>query len=160
MSRPSDFTQDIADRICAEIAEGKSLRKVCEAEDLPHRSTVHRWLKEIEAFRDQYARAMDDRADKLADEILEISDDDSGDFGFKKVQTADGESAEPFIDKDNIQRARLRVDSRKWLAGKLAPKKYGDKVLNEHTGEGGGPIAFAVEVNFIKPKAHGTDGQG
>lgn len=128
--RPSDFSPTIAARICDEIADGFSLVKVCEAEGMPHRSTVYDWLgrqePECKAFADKYARAVEARAEKLAEEIITISDDDSGDFGFKKVRNEDGESAEVFIDKDNIQRAKLKVDSRKWIASKLFPRKYGD----------------------------------
>lgn len=155
IGRPTTYTPNLASRICEEIAEGKSLREICEAEDMPHRSTVYDWLARQEdafkAFADNYARAVEDRAERLAEEILTISDDDSGDFGFKKVKNEDGESAEVFIDKDNIQRARLRVDSRKWIASKLFPKKYGDKVQNQISDPDGKPIAFSVAVNFVGP---------
>ncbi len=41
------------------------------------------------------------------------------------------------VDHEHIQRSRLRVDARKWLMSKMAPKKYGEKL--QHTGDGGGP---------------------
>lgn len=151
MSRPSDYTPEIETQICDLIADGKSLREICRAEEMPSRETVYAWMGKNLAFADRYARAVEDRAEKLAEEILEISDNDSGDFGFKKVRNEDGESAEVFIDKDNIQRAKLKVDSRKWIASKLFPKKYGDKVTAEHTGEGGKPIEFAVKVTLVRP---------
>jgi hypothetical protein len=93
---------------------------------MPCRTAVYNWLDKSKEFADKYARAVEDRAESLAEEILTIADDDSGDYGFKKVRNEEGESAEVFIDKDNIQRAKLRVDSRKWIASKLFPKKYGD----------------------------------
>ena len=36
---------------------------------------------------------------------------------------------------ESVQRSKLRVDTRKWLMSKLAPKKYGEKVDLEHSGE-------------------------
>lgn len=105
--RPSDYTEEEADRICAWIAEGRSLRSYCRLE---HRGldTVYRWLREQREFRERYARAHDDRADSLADEIVDIAD-----------EAASGSMEE-------IQAARLRVDARKWVAAKLKPTKWGD----------------------------------
>lgn len=152
--RPSDYTPELDRLICERIAAGESLSAICRDESMPHRDTVYNWRGTNQAFSDRYTRAVEDRAEKLAEEILTISDDDSGDFGFRKVKNEDGESAEVFIDKDNIQRARLRVDSRKWIASKLFPKKYGDKVQNEVTGEGGKPIEYAVTVKLVRPNGH------
>jgi hypothetical protein len=155
--RPSLYTPELETRICEEIAEGKSLREICRADDMPSRDTVYAWKVANQAFSDRYARAVEDRAEKLEKEILAIADDDEGDYGFKEDKDGDGEGGKPFILPDNIQRAKLRVDARKWIASKLFPKKYGDKVQAEHTGAEGGPIAFAVTVNYVKPP-HGTDG--
>jgi hypothetical protein len=107
MGRPSEYTDEEADRICAWIAEGRSLRSYCRLE---HRGldTVYRWLRERKDFRERYARAHDDRADSLADEIVDIAD-----------EAATGSMEE-------IQAARLRVDARKWVASKLKPTKWGD----------------------------------
>lgn len=152
MGRPSNYTPEIEAKICELIADGKSLRQICLADEMPSRETIYTWMSKNQAFADRYARAVEDRAEKLAEEILTIADDDEGDFGFKEVQDADGASAKPCIMPDNIQRAKLRVDSRKWIASKLFPKKYGDKVSAEVTGEGGKPIEFSVAVSFVKPK--------
>lgn len=72
-------------------------------------------------FSEQYARAREAQADKLAEEALQIADDGRSDTyvdGDGNVKT----------DTEVIQRSKLRVDTRKWLASKMAPKKYGDKV--------------------------------
>lgn len=155
MSRPTSFSPTVAARICEEIAEGASLIKVCEPEGMPGRSTVYQWLAreepECKAFADNYARAVEARAEKLAEEIISIADDDSGDYGFKEGTDKDGEGAKPCILQDNIQRAKLRVDARKWVASKLFPRKYGDKVQQEVTGAQGGPVEFAVTVNLVRP---------
>jgi len=63
------------------------------------------------------------------------------------------------VSKDNefsgsiaVARSRLRIDARKWLASKLAPKKYGDKVAAELSGPDGGPIREALIVEYVRPK--------
>jgi len=151
MGRPSDYTPEIETAICEAIASGKSLREICRAEEMPSRETVYAWMAKNQAFSDRYARAVEDRAELLAEEILEIADDDKGDYGFKEGSDKDGEGAKPCILPDNIQRAKLRVDSRKWIASKLFPKKYGDKVTNELTGPGGSVPNFVVSVTLVKP---------
>jgi hypothetical protein len=79
----------------------------------------------------------------MVEEILEIADDASRDT----IQTEHGQRA----DNEWIARSRLRVDARKWLMARLAPKKYGDKMLKEHTGADGGPVLSSLTVNFVKP---------
>jgi len=81
-------------------------------------------VDENDDFRDQYARAREEQADKLFREIIEIADDASGDY----VTTRDGQT---IVDHENIQRSRLRVDARKWAAARLAPKKYGDHISHD-----------------------------
>lgn len=118
--RPTDFSAELGDKICAQIAEGKSLRSICKADEMPCTVTVYRWLRSHPEFCNQYARAREDQADAHADEILEIADDSGHDF----VDGKDG----PVFNSEHVQRSRLRVDARKWIASKLKPKKYGDKV--------------------------------
>lgn len=118
MARPSEFNQEAADLICEEIAKGRSLREVCadesaEFDKLPHERTVYRWLLDQADFRQQYAYAREAQADGEFDEARAIS----------KAATA-----------ENVQVARLQIDTIKWRAGKLAPKKYGDKLDIEHSG--------------------------
>lgn len=150
MGRPSDFTQEIADQICTKLADGNSLRSICKGEEFPGISTVIRWLAIKEdpfaTFRAQYARAREAQADTLFDECLEIADDGSQDT--KTVQRG-GETVE-VVDQEHIQRSRLRVDTRKWMAGKLRPKVYGDKL--ELSGNKDAPLVVE-RVMFTEPPA-------
>jgi hypothetical protein len=128
MARPSEFSQEIADHICERLADGQSLRAICRDNLFPDKATVFRWIAAKKDFRDQYARARETQADALADEILDIAD---------KAEDA--------------AKARLQVDARKWLAGKLRPKVYGDKVSTEVTGADGGPLQFSrIERVLVK----------
>lgn len=129
--RPSDFTEELAANICAQIAEGKSLRSICKQEGMPSGTTVFRWLGDNTKFREQYAHAREAQADFMAEEILDIADDGTNDYGFKEGEDADGEGAKPVFLPENVQRSKLRVDARKWLASKMAPKKWGDFQRNE-----------------------------
>ena len=111
MARPSEFTEEIADILCEEIANGAALYKLCERQDMPSDSAVYRWLENVPAFRDKYARARERQQDFEADHILTIADEAT-----------------------DANLARLQIDARKWRASKLAPKKYGDKLDLEHSG--------------------------
>lgn len=124
--RPSEFTPEKGDAICERLVEGESLRSICLSDDMPAASTVCRWLANNEAFRKQYACAREAQADTLADESLDIADDGTNDWMERKNDV--GEVVKVEYQGDHVQRSRLRIDTRKWLAGKLAPKKYGDKV--------------------------------
>ncbi len=140
--RPSLYTEALAAKICRRLAEGETLRAICRDTAMPDKATVLRWLAdEAKAdFRDQYAHARDMQADALFDEALEIADDASGDWSTDK----DGKKT---LDHEHVQRSRLRVDTRKWAAGKLAPKRYGDKL--QHTGDGGGPIRVRPDLSKL-----------
>jgi hypothetical protein len=121
MARPTSFNEDLADAICERLADGESLRSICRDDDMPAKSTVFKWLATNSTFADQYARARETQADSLADDIVDIADD-------RKLEAND---------------KRVRIDARKWLAGKLRPKVYGDSQTLKHTGASGGPVEYA-----------------
>lgn len=114
LGRPSDYTPQLATAICARIAGGESLKRVCSAEEMPDRTSVYDWLNKYPDFANMYARAKEDSADVDADDIKDISDDLTEDPQSRKV----------------------RIDARKWIASKLKPKKYGDRIdaTVAHTG--------------------------
>ncbi len=121
--RPSLYTDALAAKICRRLAEGESLRAICADKAVPAISTVMGWLFDgnHNEFSEQYARAREAQAEIRADEIVDIADDDSNDF------TAD-KDGKLVANSEHIQRSRLRVDARKWIAAKLLPKRYGDKL--------------------------------
>lgn len=121
MGRPSGYSDELAITILERISEGESLRSVCRDGVMPSQSMVFRWLADNQSFREQYARAREAQADYWADEIVEISDDGGND-------TYKDEDGNERTNQDVIARSRLRVDTRKWLMARMAPKKYGDKI--------------------------------
>lgn len=141
MGRMTEYSPEIADAICELIAEGKSIRTICKVDEMPAMSTIFKWLSEQSKFSEQYARAKEVQAECLADELVEIADDISNDVT--------GELEMP--NAVAVQRAKLRVDTRKWIASKLLAKKYGDKLA--HTGaDGEGPVQFVVTRAGTKEK--------
>lgn len=145
--QPTKYTPEVGLRICERLSDGASLRNICRAEGIVNRATVYRWLEKHPEFRDQYARAREFAADAMADDILEIADDATGDF------VVDDEGNRK-LNPENIQRSRLRVDARKWTASKPMPKKYGDRLDMNHGVQPGDPLASlikAVQGTSIRP---------
>lgn len=140
---PSKYSLEVVTRICDFLAAGKALSAIGEMEDMPGRSTILRWLDEHEEFRDLYARARSAQADFYAEEILKISD-----TPVEGIKTKDGPHGMEITTGDMIEHRRLQVDARKWFASKLAPKKYGDKQINEHSGPDGTPIPIQPVINL------------
>ena len=124
--RPSTYNEETADQICNELAcSDRGLVAICAGDHMPAERTVYQWLAAHEEFAQKYARAKEMQGEFLAAQILSISDDGSADMVTRYRE--DGTEYQ-VVDQEHIQRSRLRVDSRKWLASKLAPKKYGDRL--------------------------------
>lgn len=141
MGRPSEYCQEAVSAILERLADGESLRAICAGDDMPAKSTVFKWLSQNKDFADQYARAREIQADVLFDEILEIADNGQND-------TYTDDDGNVRTDHDVIARSRLRVDSRKWMAGKLRPKVYGDK-LSLGGADDLPPIEQSLTVKFV-----------
>ena len=126
IGRPTKYSIEWAERFCDLIAEGRSVAEICAKPDMPSQQSVYTWLRNDGDFLERYARAREAQADKLAKEILELSDK---------------------IEDDNpvkVQRAPAQVDSRKWLAARMAPRKYGDHI--SHDVKGGTNINFQPQI--------------
>lgn len=121
--RPSTYTQELADRICEQLAMGRSIRSICKEEDMPAVSTFFKWLREYKEFSKQYARAKQESADAMAEEILYIAD--TTEEGETVTEKPDGVEVKR---GDMLGHRKLRIDTRKWLMAKMKPKKYGDKI--------------------------------
>lgn len=142
VGRPTIYSSELIGVICSRMACGESMRTICKDEAMPVMSTVFRWLGEKPEFKEQYAKAMEQRAEYLFEEIIAIADDGQND-----TYSVDGQEK---TNTDVIARSRLRVDTRKWMLSKMLPKRFGDKVTQEHTGAEGGPVLFSrIERRII-----------
>lgn len=137
VGRPTKYSSDIADLLCAEIADGKSMRTVCASETMPAMSTIFRWLNEKPEFKEQYEIAKQESADAMVEDMLFIADEIA-------AMSPDGK-----VDSADIAHKRLRVDTRKWVASKLKPKKYGEYTRNEITGKDGGAVQVDVMAQIL-----------
>jgi len=130
--RPTTYTQKIGIRLCELIANGKSVPAACKQMNLSF-GTVMQWSTENEKFAELYAQAREWRTELLMEELQEISDNGNTPAKGKK-------GSRPL--HDNVERARLRVDTRKWIIVKMLPKKYSDKV--DHS------VKASINVSFDK----------
>ena len=114
--RPTIFNQELANKICHELSQGYSLRTVCLPEEMPAISSIFNWFRTHPDFLAQYARAKEESADAMAEEILDIADETISVIkgGAEKKSSA------------LAQAQRLRVDTRKWIMSKMKPKRYAD----------------------------------
>ena len=128
----SIFTPALFTTICDRIGAGESLRSVCRDPEMPSKTTVMRWLHDKPALRDQYASARDDLLDHWAEDLIEIADDGTLDT----IEGTDKHGNTVMVaNHANVQRDRLRLDARKWLMSRLGPKKYGDRMEHDVSGE-------------------------
>lgn len=118
--RPTVYTEDYANTICERISNGETLRAICRDLGLSH-STVIEWTLNNKTFADQYTQARLKQADAYADMILDEA-----------------------FNAHDAQIGRLRVDALKWVASKLAPKRYGDRVEIESKSEQAITIQFQI----------------
>ena len=95
----------------------RSMKKICTDPDMPCLATIMNWQNDYPEFLDQLDRAKAMRAELQAEELIDICDDE-----------------------EDVQRAKLKVETRKWIASKLIPKKFGDKITQEVVGKDGGPV--------------------
>jgi hypothetical protein len=129
MGRPTKYSPELARKICRAIATTTdSMTIICKQNpDFPSKKVIWEWRFDYEDFRNLYIEAKRQQADLLAEEINDIADNDSQD---RIINEATGREV---ANTEYIARSRLRVDTRKWIACKLLPKVYGEKVQNETT---------------------------
>lgn len=128
------FDQEIGDYICEQFSTApvsmatilKRAKDVFEDGRVPSIPTVFKWLRDNPDFVKDYEASKQCQADLLFEDTLDIADDSSNDWEERKHFAGDDTS--PQVNGEAIARARLRIDTRKWIAAHLRPKKYGDKI--------------------------------
>lgn len=136
---PYVWTPEIEEEILGRIAKGQSVRSILKDDWLPSEPTFYKRLDEDPEFVKRYIRAREAQADAIFEQCLEIADSQEDD-----VVTVDGEDR---INHDVIARAKLRIDTRKWMAGKLRPKVYGDRSIVEGPGPNGEHTVNAADLS-------------
>ena len=149
MGRPSKYTDELADEIFERIATGESVRQICLLDHMPDDRTFYRWLLKDDEFCRKYARAKEAQADRFNEELTEIADDSRNDW----IERENARTGQTFValNDEAIARAKLRVETRKWLMGKHKPKKYGDAVNLKHSDPDGGPVKIQeIPIDLTK----------
>lgn len=126
--RPSTYTKKLADGMLNRLMEGESLRHICTEDGMPDLRTVMRWLESRPDFALRYSRTRDVQADLLDDRIQQEADD---------------------ANEEDWQVRKLRIETMKWRAAKLAPKKYGEIKDTQVT------VAVGVQVNQLSEEQRG-----
>jgi hypothetical protein len=125
----------LADAVLANMESGMSCWKACEKAGVKN-STFMLWVSQDSALAESYAHARENFVERIAQEVMELSDVDVG-------ETPDGRK-----DWAAVQKHKLQVDTRKWLLSKLAPKKYGEKI--EISGDKESPLVHRIERVVVK----------
>jgi hypothetical protein len=143
--RPSSYTFEVSEEICHQMAGGKGLRAICAQEGMPHRGTVLKWLNDRPDFASRYAQAREALMDWYAEEILKIAFDDSGDLIIDGDRVMSGHHV--------VARARLKIDTVRWIMAKLHPGKYGDKptMLEANSGP--------ITISWASDRSAGSSGR-
>lgn len=145
------YTPELAESICAQLATGKSAKRIAEEMGFS-RSCITNWGNEHPEFAERSKRAREAGCHALADECLDIADDGRNDW-MEQHQLGDDENDKPSgykLNGEHVQRSRLRIDTRLRLLGKWLPQVYGDKVTQEISGINGAAIEL-ISRRIIDP---------
>ena len=131
--RPSDYSLALIETICDRIATGESLRRICEEDGMPHHITVIRWLAKHDEFASRYAHAREIQAQTFVDKMLDVAE-----------SRPERNPITGALDPASVAHIRNKIATMQWLAAKLAPKKYGDKLDLNHGGQKDNPITAVL----------------
>ena len=151
LGRPSGYTAEIGELICTRMVCGdngypESLRSICREEGMPDLKTVMRWVQNNQEFRQQYALAREAQQELHHEDIKEIADNCTDDIRLL-LGNDDGNLAQ--INHSAIARAKLQIETRKWIMGKMLPKKYGESTQLRHADADGNKLSFQGILNDI-----------
>jgi hypothetical protein len=133
------YTEAMGEEICRRLARGEGLKPISRTPGFPHSSTIMEWATDTtHPFSERYRKARVLGYMHMAEEIIEIADDKSGDVTMN-------EDGNPVTNHENIARSRLKVDTRKWVVSRMLPHIFGDRVVTEHIGPNGGAIQVDVQ---------------
>ncbi len=152
--RPSQYTKELGNKICERIMNGESVRSIVKDKKMPSSSTIFRWLldEDKKEFWEHYEKARNVQAELMFEELLEIADDGTNDWMEREY---DNGNTNIVLNGEAIGRSRLRVDTRKWYLSKVLPKKFGDRVELEHSGNA---LLQPVKIEIIRPNDNESKG--
>ncbi len=141
--RPSKYTPELVAEIVHRIAQGEPLRQICLDDHMPHWTVVYDWEKADKEFSLRIAQARELGEEAIAQECLEIADDDSRDW--EMVRDKDGQVTGIKVDGEHVQRSKLRIETRLKLLAKWNPRKWGERVDLNHGGQPDNPLGTLIQ---------------
>lgn len=148
------YTAEIVDAIAQRLATGEPLAAICRDDGMPDDDTVRNWMERADVGADVsrvIARARESGEDALAAECLSIADDARNDWIARRAAKGDERAEQAQQNGEVVQRSKLRIETRLKLLAKWNPKKWGDKVQQEHTGANGSNLFAGINVTFSRP---------
>ena len=140
------YSQEERERICADVIQrlqaGEPLTHICRTPDYPNPSTIWRWAEEDAMFMQDIARARQAGFDVIAEDCLNIADDNSQDIRYTEDKVE-------VVNSDVIQRAKLRIETRLKLLAKWDPKRYGDKLQTENNSNVNVTLSFEDQLKDL-----------
>lgn len=124
MGRPSEYDPKLAEYFCHRVSEGETVRKICSEKGMPNMATFFAWIAKHEEFKKQYHHAKEVQLEGFADETVDIADNGANDW----MERNDPKNPGWIANGEAVRRSDLRVKTRQWLLGKLAPKRYGELI--------------------------------
>ena len=131
--RPSLYTLALAEEVCERLSNGETLEDICRSAHMPATRTVYLWTETYASFAADFARARTRGFDAIAAQTLEIADEARNDWMERAAREEGGEPGKAF-DAEHVQRSKLRIETRLKLLAKWDPKRYGEKLGLEHSG--------------------------
>lgn len=142
------YSKKIAEKVLTRMMAGESVNSICKDTDMPSRKSIYLWIVRHEEFAEQYERAQFIQAMGYVDEIIDIADNGSNDW----MENNDENNPGWRYNGEHVQRSRLRVDSRKWIASKMLPK-FSDKYDNSKEQDSQAqPVKVEIVVNDASAK--------
>lgn len=141
MSAALRLATDQRETLLQLVSEGMTKTAACAQMGLPV-TVATGWILRDEEFQKRWRMARVEQAHSLADQALAIADEDTHDSA-------------------SVLRNRLRVDTRKWLTSKIAPKMYGERIMNDHTHTVGVVVLPGLSQTTVQPTTlQATEAQG
>jgi len=136
IGRPTKWTQEIEDDICARLSRGEPLRAICRTEGYPEWVTVYNWMESREGFSERVALARENGVEAIAQDTLAMIDAEP-----RYIEDAKGGTR---IDAGYVQWLKLRTEQRMKLLACWSPNRYGNRV--QVAGDKDNPLQVNIQA--------------
>lgn len=147
LKRDVEMTSDTFLTVCDRLSQGEPLVLICADTTMPSQPQIMRYLFNDANAREMYYAAREMQMETLAEEAMTVANDDSDDHSFD-------DKGRRFSHNEVVQRARVKIDTIKFMMQKMSPKRYGDKSVTEIQGSADQPVVLQVVTGV--PRSEGS----